>query len=409
MCCLHIPVQPRSACSRAEAIVLRVLTLASLFPDATRPTLGPFVERQTLELAAHPDVELQVVSPRGLPPWPLSLHPRYRAISGLPTVETWKGLTVHRPSFVHLPGTGGRFDAGAMSRALLPLLETIRQTFAFDVIDAEFFFPDGPAALSLSRALNIPYSVKARGGDIHFWGAQKETAAQVLAAGQGAGGMLAVSAAIKADMVALGMPEDRIRVHYTGVDLSLFQPLDRNFAKAELGIAGPLVVTVAALISRKRQALVIDAVAKIPGATLALIGKGEDAAKLQAQAQALGIGDRVLQLGAVPHSTIARWLGAADVMCLTSASEGLANAWVEALACGTPIVISNVGGAEELVDSADAGRLVEPDSLAIANAIQSLLAKPPAQLSVRKTAERFTWLTNRNALFDHLTRVANRA
>jgi teichuronic acid biosynthesis glycosyltransferase TuaC len=386
--------------------LLRVLTLASLFPDASRPTLGPFVERQTLELAAHPDVELQVVSPRGLPPWPLSLHPQYRAISELPARETWKGLTVHRPRFVHLPGTGGRYDAGAMSRALLPLLLSIRASFPFDVIDAEFFFPDGPAALSLSNTLGVPYSVKARGADIHFWGTQGKTAAQVLAAGQGAAGLLAVSSALKADMVALGMAEDRIRVHYTGVDLSLFQPLNRSAEKAELGVSGPLIVTVGALIPRKRQGLVIDAVARIPGATLALIGKGEDAAKLQAQAQSLGIGDRVLQLGALPHATIARWLGAADVMCLPSASEGLANAWVEALACGTPIVITNVGGAPELVERAEAGRLVEPDPSAIARAIQSLLADPPAQLTVRSTAERFTWSANRDALYDHLSDVA---
>jgi teichuronic acid biosynthesis glycosyltransferase TuaC len=386
-----------------EIILLRVLTLASLFPDATRPTLGPFVERQTLELAAHPDVELQVVSPRGLPPWPLSLHPRYRDLAGLPKQECWKGLTVHRPRFTHMPGTNGRFDAGAMARALLPLLKRIRRDFPFDVIDAEFFFPDGPAALRLSKELSVPFSVKARGADIHFWGRESATAAQVLAAGQGASGLLAVSSALRNDMVALGMAADKIKVHYTGVDLSLFQPLDRTSVKAELGVAGPLIVTVGALIARKRQSLVIEAVAQIPGATLVLIGKGEDAAKLAAQAQALGIGDRIRQLGPLPHAEIARWLGAADVMCLPSASEGLANAWVEGLACGTPIVITNVGGAAELVDRAEAGRLVEADGSAIASAISEILANPPTQSSVRATAERFTWTANRDALYAHLS------
>jgi teichuronic acid biosynthesis glycosyltransferase TuaC len=385
--------------------MIRVLTLASLFPDATRPTLGPFVELQTLGLAAHPEVELRVVSPRGLPPWPLSLHPRYRDLAGLPEKEDWKGLTTYRPRFTHLPGTSGRFDAGAMARSLLPLLREIRREFAFDVIDAEFFFPDGPAALQLSKAIGVPFSIKARGADIHFWGTERATASQVLAAGQGAAGMLAVSSAIKADMVGLGMPEERIRVHYTGVDLSLFQPLDRAAAKAELGVAGPLIVTVGALIPRKRQVLVIEAIAQIPGATLALIGKGEDAAMLATLAHKLGVADRVRQLGALSHSEIACWLGAADVMALPSSSEGLANAWVEALACGTPIVITDVGGARELVDRPEAGRLVEPDASAMATAIKEILDHPPAQIAVRQSAERFTWEANRDALFEHLSQI----
>ena len=383
--------------------MLRVLTLSTLFPDASRPTLGPFVERQTLGLAAHPDVDLKLVSPRGLPPWPLSLHPRYGALAGVAPHEDWKGLDCYRPRFLALPGTGGGFAAKAMVRALAPLLARIRSDFAFDVIDAEFFFPDGPAAVELGRIFNVPVSIKARGADIHFWGTQAATAAQVIHAGKTADGMLAVSAALKDDMTALGMPAERIRIHYTGVDLSLFKPLDRAATKAALGITGPLIVTLGALIARKRQHLVIDALAQLPGASLALIGKGEDAEKLKAQAAALGIADRLLMPGAMPHADIARWLAAADVMCLPASSEGLANAWVEALACGTPIVITDVGGARELIDRPEAGRLIEPDATIIATAIRAVLANPVDPHKVRACAERFTWEANTAALCDHLS------
>lgn len=390
------------------ADALRVLTLASLFPDASRPTLGPFVERQTLGLAAHPDVELQVVSPRGLPPFPLSLHPHYAPLAQLPERETWKGVTVHRPRFTHWPATKGRFDAGAMARALFPLLRGIRQDFRFDVIDAEFFFPDGPAAIQLGEALGVPVSIKARGADIHFWGSNPATSAQVIGAGQKADGMLAVAQALKDDMIALGMPGERIRVHYTGVDLANFKPLDRAETKAELGVSGPLIACVGALIPRKRQSLVLEALASLPGATLVLIGKGEDEAKLRAQAEALGLADRVRFTGAIPQTEIARWLGAADAMCLPSASEGLANAWVEALACGTPIAITDVGGARELVDRAEAGHIVSPDASAIAAALADLLDHPRPQAAVRATAERFSWDTNRDTLFAHLSALVAR-
>ena len=387
--------------------MLRVLTLSTLFPDASRPNLGPFVELQTRALAAHPDVELQIVAPRGLPPAPFDRLARYAGLAAIAETEIWKGLTVHRPRFVHLPRLGAWSDVALLTRRLLPELQRLRESFAFDVIDAEFFFPDGPVAVALGAALGVPVSIKARGADIHYWGKHRASARAVADAGERADGLLAVSAALRDDMVALGMPRDKIRVHYTGVDLSLFAPRDRIATRDALGISGPLIVSVGALIARKRHHLVLEAVARLPGVQLALIGRGELGAALVAQAERLGIGDRFHLLGPMPHAEIARWLGAADVMCLPSASEGLANAWVEALACGTPIVITDVGGARELVDRPEAGALVAPDPAAIAQAIRELLASPPPTEAVRAVAERFTWPANRDALYAHLAALVS--
>jgi teichuronic acid biosynthesis glycosyltransferase TuaC len=387
--------------------MLRVLTLASLFPDSSRPTFGPFVERQTLGLAAHPKVELRVVAPIGLPPWPLSRHSRYRGFDAVPLVETWKGVEVYRPRFLNLPATNGRFTAAAMARAVTPVLRAVRHDFPFDVIDAEFFFPDGPAAVKLGEMFDVPVSIKARGADIHFWGHNPATSAQVVAAGWAATGLLSVAGALKADMVALGMPEDRIKVHYTGVDLSIFRAGERLAAKAAVGVSGPLVVSVGALIPRKRQALTIESVARLDGVTLALIGKGEDLQMLKDLAERLGMTDRVRFLGVLPHRDIAMWLAAADAMCLPSKSEGLANAWVEALACGTPIAITDVGGARELLDRPEAGYLVEPTVESVAEALADLIKNPRAPSSVRATAERFTWEANRDALYTHLASLTD--
>lgn len=89
-------------------------------------------------------------------------------------------------------------------------------------------------------------------------------------------------------------------------------------------------------------------------------------------------------------------------MALPSVSEGLANVWVEALACGTPIVITDVGGAREVVDSPIAGHIVAADPQAIADAIQDLIANPRDPAAVRRVAERFTWQANTDALYAHL-------
>ena len=388
--------------------MLRVLTLSSLFPDASRPNFGVFVERQTLGLAALADTEVRVVAPVGLPPWPLSRLGRHRALAGLPMRETWKGLDVARPRFLAVPATRGRFHAASLTRALVPVVDAIRRDVAFDVIDASFFFPDGPAAVALGRRYGVPVSIKARGADVHHWGTAPATRAQVIAAGCAADGLLAVSAAMRADMVALGLPGDVIRVHYTGVDLHRFAPGDRTALKAALGVAGPLVVSLGALIPRKGHDVVVEAIKRVPGVTLLIAGEGSERARLTALAERIGIADRVRLMGSVPHAELPRLLAAADVMALASSSEGLANAWVESLACGTPVVVTDAGGARELVTGRNAGRVVERNPAAFAAAIGELLADPPDQADVRAAAARFTWEANAAALREHLARLVAR-
>jgi len=159
---------------------------------------------------------------------------------------------------------------------------------------------------------------------------------------------------------------------------------------------------VGALIPRKGHDLAIAAMRDLPGATLMIAGHGPEKAALDALIAAHGLGDRVRLLGSQPHDALPALAAAADVGVLVSSSEGLANAWVEALACGAPIVIADVGGARELVDRPEAGRLVAREPAAIAAGVRELLAAHYDPLAVRATAERFTWEANAAALREHL-------
>ncbi len=386
--------------------MLRVLTLSTLYPDALRPSFGPFVELQTCGLAAHPDVDLRLVVPWGTPPVIGRFIERYRAFYSLPWYEHRNDVTIYRVPFAHWPVIGARFDATSLARSLRPVLKTLYSDWAFDVIDAEFFWPDGCAAIALGRELGVPVSIKARGADIHYWGHNPSTAAQIIAAGHAAGGLLAVSAALKADMVALGMPEDRITVHYTGVDRGQFYVRDREAAKTAVGMSGPLLVSVGALIARKRHAIVIEAMKQLPDTTLIIVGEGPDRAALEKQAAACGA--RVRFLGSQPHDVIADWLAAADAMVLMSASEGLANAWIEALASGTPVIISDVGGAREIIDRPEAGVLSAADPVSVAGAITEVLKRNADRQAVAATVAHFSWEANTAQLYDHLKAVAAR-
>lgn len=384
---------------------MRILTLSTLFPAASRPNFGIFVESQTAALTSVRDFAVTVINPIGVAPWPVSLFGEKARFGDLHN-EQWGELDVYRPRFTAIPKIGGRLNPAMIARAVLPLAKTLHADIGFDLIDAEFFYPDGPAAMRLSQALGIPFTIKARGADIHHWGRQPGCAEQLIEAADKAAGLLAVSGALKADMVALGMNPDKIMVHYTGLDQSRFVPRDRTVEKAKLGVAGPLILSVGTLIPRKGQALLIAALPDLPDATLMLAGHGESEADYRALAEKLGVSDRVRFMGSIPHDDLPALFAAADVMALVSASEGLANVWVEALACGTPIVASDVGGIRELVKTPDAGRIVERNPKAIAAAVRDLLANPPSREAVAASVSAFSWDENARQLAAFFRSVA---
>lgn len=388
----------------------RLLSISTLYPNAQNPRFGTFVARSLEALAARDDWDVTVINPIGIPPIAFG---KYAALKDIAVGGTENGVSVHRPTFPLIPKFGGRFNPALIARAVLPVAAKLQAEQPFDMLDAQFFYPDGPAAAQLAKELGLPFSIKARGADIHYWGAKAYGRKAMLEAGDESAGMLAVCDALKQDMTALGLPADKITRHYTGLDRDRFRPLDHTQLRSrlgkEFGIAigedETLLATTGALIPRKGQELVIGALAQLPSARLLLVGKGEDEAKLRALAGELGVAGRVHFLGSVDHDLLPIILSASDAMVLPSSSEGLANAWVEALACGTPLVITDAGGAREVVTSPAAGVIVERTAEAIAAGIMKLLTAPPSSEDVAAMASRFSWTNNAVALAAHYDRI----
>ena len=383
-----------------------VVVLSTLYPNAVNPRFGTFVARSLEAFAKRSDWNVTVVNPIGTPPIALG---RYRALAALDEVSEEAGVTIHRPRFTLIPTVGARRNASAIAKAALPLIRRIHAETPIDIIDAQFFFPDGPAAAWIARQIGVPLSLKARGSDITYWGEIDFAREQMLEAAECADGILAVSEALAEQMAEMGMPRGKIRVHYTGLDRDRFRPLEhtqlRAQLSAELGFAmpdnAPLLACVGALIERKGQDIAIAALAKIEGARLVLVGKGDDEAHLRELARDLGLAERVHFAGSLDHDLLPLILSAADAMVLPTMNEGLANAWVEALACGTPVVTCDVGGARELITNNTAGRLVERTPESVAAGVNEILNNPPMRQAVAAMAERFSWDTNALELAAH--------
>ncbi|MDG2004272.1 MAG: glycosyltransferase [Novosphingobium sp.] len=395
---------------------MHVLSISTLFPNPVRPSFGIFVGNQMRAVAARGDVDLTMVSPIGIPLWPLSRRAPYAQLQAVPAISDAIGLDVHYPKFLSIPRIGGDSNPRRIIRSILPSILKLHRDAPFDLVDASFFFPDGPVAAQIAIELGLPLVIKARGADIHYWGSRNRARAQMLEAAGRATVLLAVSEALKTDMAALGMPKDRIEIHYTGLDHTRFKPVDRRQAREAIAsdpslaipVDGPLFVLPGALIARKGQRFAIEALAQLPDARMALAGSGEDEAMLRRLTAKLDLNDRVHFLGLVTHERLPTLLSAANAMVLPSASEGLANAWVEALACGAPIIIPEIGGAREVVQDQSAGRIVARNADAIANAIRELLANPPEQALVAANAAPFSWENNAARLVEIWRRAIER-
>jgi teichuronic acid biosynthesis glycosyltransferase TuaC len=391
---------------------LRILSISTLFPSPARPHFGLFVARQAQALARHSEVEIVVVHPvaLALPPFDRLLN--LPALRGLPAMAHEWGVVVHYPRCRYVPRSGLRWSPGSIARAVLPLARRLHAEAPFDLVDAQFFYPDGPVAASVARALGLPLSIKARGSDIHFIGKEPFARRAMLAAADQAAGLLAVSEALKREMVALGMPGAKITVHRTGLDHTQFHPLPRSQARAAIADLvpwdGPLLASVGNLIALKGHDLTIAALDRLPGVRLVIAGGGPEERALRDLADKLGVADRLVLAGPLPAERLSVLLSAAQAMVLPSENEGLANAWIEALACGTPLVIPDVGAAREVVREASAGRIIERSPEAIVEAVLELFADPPEQAAVAANAARFSWEANAAELAAHYARIVGR-
>ena len=132
---------------------------------------------------------------------------------------------------------------------------------------------------------------------------------------------------------------------------------------------------------------------------LVVVGAGPERAALLRLATREGVERQVSFLGALPQTEVADWIGAADVLCLASHSEGLPNVIVEALASGVPVVATSVGGVPEVVVDGENGILVPPaDPVRLAAALSSALERTWDSATVSASVAHLTWqrLAERN-------------
>jgi len=339
-------------------------------------------------------VQAEVVAPVPWFPFRGSQFGAYGAIARTPSEETRFGLYVHHPRYFMLPKVGANLHPISLAWSARRKIEKlIKKGLSFDVIDAHYFYPDGVAAAFLARHFDRPFIVTARGSDINLIAHLDGPRQMILDAANRAHALIAVSRALATAMTDLGIDSKRIVVLRNGVDCSLFQPLDRTTARLELGItAGPVLAAVGNLVPEKGHDLIIKALPALPDAQLVLVGDGTERRRLETLAAQLGVERRFRLLAPMPQERLSALYNAADVLVLASSREGWPNVLLESMACGTPVVATDVGGVREIVSAPLVGEVVsERSSNAIAGAVGRILHSPPDRHAIRLHAEQFGW------------------
>lgn len=355
--------------------LLRIAVVTPILPVPHDPTRGRYIHETARALGRLADVRTWFAQPR-YPSLP-GLAPRSFLDGNVGADYALDGLDLDAFTYPALPGLSRVSNGYAIARALKPRI----RTFAPDLVLAYWLYPDGFGALRCARALDLPCIVGARGSDIHVRSGLNATMTRRTISRADA--LLTVSDAMRLSAIErYGAVPDRTHTIVNGFDTGVFHPRPQAAMREKLGLPldGRLLVYVGRLVATKGLLELVEAFGTLaaadPHLRLALVGDGVMREQLRATIRSNGLDGRVLMPGAMEPTGVAEWICAADLLTLPSWSEGYPNVVVEAIACGRPVVATDVGGTREIVDASN-GLLVPPrDAAALRDALDTALTRP---------------------------------
>ena len=394
-----------------------LVVFSTLFPSQARPGAGLFIRERMFRVARHRS--LVVVSPQ---PWfpgqslIRRLRPGYRPQA--PALEIQQGIRVYHPRFLSVPGMLRQLDGWSMALGSFFLLRRLKAEGA-RLIDAHFTYPDGEAATRLGRWLSLPVTITLRGTEVPH---SKNPALhpRLTRALKLAAHIFAVSDSLRQLAIELGAAADKTEVVGNGVDTTRFYPVDRAEARSRYGLPmnAKVLISVGGLVERKGMHRVIDCLPTLlkhhHDLHYLIVGggspEGDMRTELDAQVSRLGLAGRVHFLGALPPDELKWPLSASDVFVLSTRNEGWANVFLEAMACGLPVITTDVGGNAEVVCRDELGSIVPfGDAAALQQALDTALAKNWDRAAILDYARANQWdrrVTQLLRAFDGLAKPA---
>jgi glycosyltransferase involved in cell wall biosynthesis len=308
-----------------------------------------------------------------------------------------QGIEVLHPRFIMIPKVSMPFHGFALFLSSIKTIKKIHSTYSFDLIDGHYIYPDGFAAVLLGRFFHKPVVLSARGSDINQFTKFRSIKPLIKYALRNCNHIISVCDALKQEIVELGVNGHKVTVIQNGVSLDKFYSVDKNDARKKLSIPNhsKIILSVGSLIPRKGFDLLIEAMPKlirqVDDICLYIIGEGPLRRYLQQKITDLKLEPYIKFVGEIPNHELRIWYSAADVFCLASSREGWPNVIMESLACGTPVVATNVWGTPEILTSPNVGILVERRPESILKGLRNALNKEWDREKIHNHVAGRTW------------------
>ena len=376
---------------------MNVLVFTSLYPNNVWPQHGVFVKERMTAFAQIEGCSVKVVAPIPyFPPIKMGHRSRFSQIMQREVIE---GLEVYHPRYFMAPKVSMALHGLLLFLSILPFIKKFQRDFSFDIIDAHYVYPDGFAAVLLGSFFRKPVVVSARGSDINLFAKFPLIRRFLQYTLNKADRVIAVSQALKDAMIALHIPEEQIIVIANGVDTEKFYPVSKGEARRTLRLPHHkrILLSVGRLVPLKGFDLLIKALKLLfeegheQDLYLVIVGEGSCRKELEHLIDTLGLCEHVSLVGAIPHQELYCWYSAADLFCLASSKEGWPNVVLEALASGTPVVATDVGGLPEIIRSDRLGILTKRDEQELAAGIAAALKKSWQSDALVQYARDQTW------------------
>ena len=369
--------------------MLKIAVITRYFPTSAEPWQGRSVY-QTLRVLAH-ETDMHVFYPvANYPAIVRSLSSNYH---NLDASFSPPDVTTSYHNYFALPMLSRPINGWMEARALL----THVRDFAPDVIFSCFLYPEVYAALRIGKALGIPVVGKSIGSDLNRI-PDAISAMHTRTALREIDFLVTVSSDLRDKAIAMGARPETTRPLINGCDRSVFHPRDRRTAREKLGVesAAEAIVFLGRMDLRKGLGELVEAVAALrprhPRLHVYLVGEGPDRPLIENAIERCGGASYIHALPACAFDEVADWMAVADLVTLPSYMEGCPNVVLEALACGRPVVATNVGGIPEIMKD-NCGCLVAPrDASALAEGLESVLGKNWNPSAISAAASR-TWET----------------